>query len=48
MLEKVKTFDCPRCKSHYAIEDFNYEMNEKHMAQHHNHAKADLSQEEQE
>lgn len=48
MLEKKPAFDCPRCKAHYALEDFNHEMQEKLMAQFHNHAKADLTQEEQE
>lgn len=40
-------FDCPRCKCHYATQDFEEHLDEKHMAQHHNHAKADLTQEEQ-
>lgn len=48
MLEKKPAFDCPRCKAHYALKDFNHEMQEKRMAQFHNHAKADLTQEEQE
>lgn len=38
--------DCPRCKVHHTTEDWMAEANEKHMAQHHNHAKADLSNEE--
>ena len=48
MLEARKTFDCPRCSAHYALDDLMHETNEKHMAQHHNHALADLSGEEQE
>ena len=40
------SWDCPRCKCHYSGEDFDEHMNEKHMAQHHNHAKADLTNEE--
>lgn len=47
MVRAGGAFDCPRCKAHYTKEDFRHEMHEKHMAQHHNHAKADLSQEEQ-
>lgn len=39
-------FDCPRCGAHYSAEDFETEMEQKHMGQHHNHAKADLSGEE--
>ncbi len=45
-LEHKKTFDCPRCHAHYALEDFAIEMREKQQAQFHNHAKADLSGEE--
>lgn len=41
-------FDCPRCQAHYTSEDFARETNEKHMAQHHRHAEADLSGEEPE
>lgn len=41
-------FDCPRCKCHYDFDDFCHEMDEKRMAQHHNHATADLSSEEDE
>lgn len=39
-------FDCPRCGAHYAADDFHDELDAKHMAQHHNHAKADLTSEE--
>lgn len=43
----TKPFDCGRCGAHYSADDFALEMDAKHQAQHHNHAKADLSQEEQ-
>jgi hypothetical protein len=38
-------FDCGRCGAHYATVDFEAEMDAKHQAQHHNHAKADLQSE---
>lgn len=40
-----RPFDCPRCGAHYSREDYHHEMHEKFMAQKHNHATADLSQE---
>ena len=46
-LERGKGFTCPRCGVHYSAEDFHEEMEAKHQAQYHNHAKADLSQEEE-
>jgi transcription initiation factor IIE alpha subunit len=44
-LEHHKGFDCERCKAHYASEDFAKENSEKAMAQFHNSAKADLTNE---
>jgi hypothetical protein len=46
-VDKSYNFTCPRCKAHYSKDDFIEALYEKSMAQHHNHAKADLSQEEQ-
>jgi len=45
MVNESKPFDCPRCGAHYSREDFHKECREKFMAQKHNHAKADLTQE---
>jgi DNA-directed RNA polymerase subunit M/transcription elongation factor TFIIS len=45
-LKRKNAFDCPRCQAHYTAEDFLAELEQKHMAQHHNHAKADLTNEE--
>lgn len=42
-----KPFDCPRCGVHYSLEDYLHEMHEKFMAQKHNHATADLSNEDE-
>lgn len=44
--DQAENFTCIRCGAHYSKDDFNNELYEKHMAQHHNHAKADLTQEE--
>ncbi len=38
-------FNCERCGAHYARDDFMAELEQKHMAQYHNHAKADLESE---
>ncbi len=43
---RQKGFDCPRCGAHYTEEDFLNHLNEKRQAQYHNHAKADLTDEE--
>lgn len=39
-------FDCKRCGTHYSVQDFYEEHQQKLMAQKHNTAKADLSGEE--
>jgi len=44
-IESIRTFDCPRCNSHWTLEDFDAEMREKLQAQFHNMAKADLNNE---
>lgn len=41
-------FDCPRCGAHYSHEDFWAEHEQKVQAMHHNHAQADLTNEETE
>jgi len=41
-------FECPRCHTHFAEGDLEEENREKWMAQFHNSAKADLTQEETE
>lgn len=46
-IERDRQFVCPRCDVHYGLEDFMEEMNQKHMAQHHRHAKADLTGEQE-